>query len=184
MSPAAFLPNRRQSGISLVIVLMLLVIIGITSAAAIRSAVTDQKVVNNMRSETLAQNYAEAALRFCETELTKASADRIATLQEFNITTTTFAMAASPLWNQASSWSAVGGAASLTVIPLSAVRSTDSSANPSRLPECMVERQELEAGGFAYVITARGFSFDYQANTTTGITEAGSVVWLQSILSL
>jgi hypothetical protein len=36
----------------------------------------------------------------------------------------------------------------------------------------------------AYVITARGFSPGYTADAVTGRTLSGSVVWLQSMVSL
>jgi hypothetical protein len=34
------------------------------------------------------------------------------------------------------------------------------------------------------VVTARGFSPGYTADATSGVTTAGSVVWLQSMLAL
>ena len=63
---------RPQAGVSLIIVLIMLVIIGLTSAAAIRNATSGEKVTNNIRLQNLAQQYAEAALRYCEAELGKA----------------------------------------------------------------------------------------------------------------
>ena len=52
-----------QTGVSLIIVLIMLVIIGLTSAAAMRNATSGEKVTNNIRLQNLAQQYAEAALR-------------------------------------------------------------------------------------------------------------------------
>jgi hypothetical protein len=52
------------------------------------------------------------------------------------------------------------------------------------LPECVVERQGLADGSLAYVITARGFSPGYTADGVSGVTTAGSVVWLQSLVLL
>ena len=48
----------------------------------------------------------------------------------------------------------------------------------------MVERQGLADGSLAYVITARGFSPGYAADAVSGVTTAGSVVWLQSTVLL
>lgn len=61
-----FANKRASRGISLIIVLIMLVIIGITGATAMRTATSEQRATNNLRMETIAQQYAEAALRICE----------------------------------------------------------------------------------------------------------------------
>lgn len=175
--------HHRQAGISLIIVLIMLVVIGLTSASAIRNATSDERVTNNVRMQNLAQQYADAALRYCESEVAKADADRVATLIEANIVATAFGATAA--WNQTNTWTGVGGAsASLTTVPEVQIRSSNSSFRPATLPQCVVEKQVLEDGKSAYVITARGFSPDYTANAASGVTTGGSVVWLQSTLAL
>ncbi|MBA3593848.1 MAG: hypothetical protein M3Q12_09745 [Pseudomonadota bacterium] len=175
--------RRRQGGVSLIIVLIMVVIIGLTSAAAIRNATSDERVTNNMRMQSLAQQYAEAALRYCEAELAKADAARVATLQEANIVTTAFE--ADPAWNRTDTWLGGGGAsATLTVLPELQIKSSNSAFKPSTLPQCVAEKQALKDTNIVYVITARGFSPDYTANAGTGKTTGGSVVWLQSTLAL
>ena len=183
LPPAA---PRAQAGVSLIIVLIMLVIIGLTSAAAMRNATSGEKLTNNIRLQNLAQQYGEAALRYCEAEMLKADADRVATLAEANISTTPVGTAdAATGWGQAASWTGAGGiAATKTTLPEAWVRSQDSSFRPSRLPECVVERQGLADGSLAYVITARGFSPGYTADGVSGVTTAGSVVWLQSLVLL
>ena len=177
--------RRRQAAVSLIIVLMMLVIIGLTSASAIKSAMSGEKVTNNIRMQSLAQQYAEAALRYCETELGKANASppRVATLLEANIVTTAFG--ASPAWELGATWIGVGGAsASKTTLPQARIKSTDSAFKPATLPQCVVEKQVMADTNTAYVITARGFSPDYTADGATGKTTNGSVVWLQSTIRL
>lgn len=175
-----------QAGVSLIIVLIMLVIIGLTSAAAMRNATSGEKVTNSIRLQNLAQQYAEAALRYCEAEMLKVDADRVATLVEANIITTPVETAdAATGWGQAASWTGAGGiAATKTTLPEGRVKSQDRSFRPSRLPECVVERQGLADGSLAYVITARGFSPGYTAHAVSGVTTAGSVVWLQSTILL
>jgi type IV pilus assembly protein PilX len=177
--------SARQSGVSLVIVLIMLVIIGLTSASAIRNATSGEKVTNNIRLQNLAQQYAEAALRYCEAELGKS--DSVAApigrsgtaLAEANITTVAFGGV--PGWTNPVTWTGLGGAsASKTVVPEARVKSADSAFRPNRLPECVVEKQTLADANLAYLITARGFSPDYTADAATGRTISGSVVWLQS----
>jgi type IV pilus assembly protein PilX len=169
--------SRRQAqrGVSLIITLIMLVIIGLTAAAAMRSAVSSEKVINNMRAEALAQQYAEVALRYCEQQMELASAGRPASLQDTAITTT--AAGATPTWQLTTTWT--GGATKMTTIPEAQIKSGDSSFVPTSAPQCFVERQTLADGSNAVVVTARGFSPDYQADGN-GNTVAGSVVWLQS----
>lgn len=178
-----FLRRRSQSGVSLIIVLIMLVIIGLTSAAAIRNATSGEKLTNNIRVQNLAQQYAEAALRYCEAEMGKADVSRTPTLAEANLITV--AVGATPGWEQTATWIGTGGAsASKTILPLAQVKSSDSSFQPSKLPECVVEKQTLTDLNIAYVVTARGFSPDYTADSISGKTTGGSVVWLQSTIFL
>lgn len=174
---------RPQAGVSLIIVMMMLVIIGITSAATIRNATSSEKLTNNIRVQYLAQQYAEAALRYCESELTKPEASRVTTLAEVNLVQT--ALGGTPAWSQTVTWTGSGGAsASKTVLPENRIKSPDSAFRPATLPECVVEKQVMADGNLAYVITARGFSTDYKAATGTGVTTNGSVVWLQSTVMM
>ena len=182
LRPSAPCPGR-QNGISLIIVLIMLVIIGLTSAAALRNATSNERMTNNVRMQNLAQQYADAALRYCESELSKADAARVATLQETNIVSTAFGAATA--WNRADTWVGAGGASgSLTTVPELQIKSSDSSFRPAVLPQCVAEKQALEDTKIAYVVTARGFSPDYTADSGTGATTGGSVVWLQSTLVL
>lgn len=178
--------RTRLAGVSLIIVLVMLVVIGLTSAAAIRNATSGEQATNNIRLQNLAQQYADAALRYCEGELAKADVDRVASLSEANLSDTPAGTAdAATGWGQAASWTGAGGiAASRTVVPEARVKSQDSAFRSARLPECVVERQVLADGNRAYVVTARGFSPGYVADAATGATTAGSVVWLQSIVLL
>ena len=97
----------------------------------------------------------------------------------------TVAVGGATVWGNGASWlGGVGAAASMTNLPESQIKSSDSSFAPSKLPQCMAERQTLADGTFAHVVTARGFSPDYTADSTTGVTTNGSVVWLQSTLLL
>lgn len=186
-SPPTHLSRRhRQGGISLIIVLIMLVIIGMTSAATIRNATSDERVTNNMRMQNLAQQYAEAALRYCESQVAKADSDpmRVVTLKEGILVET--AIGGAPAWNHDYAWTGIGGAAlaSLTTVPEGQILSLDSSFRPTALPQCVAEKQVVEVGKpSAYVITARGFSPDYSADAATGKTTGGSVVWLQSTLA-
>ncbi len=183
------LPNpagqqRPDQGMSLIVVLIMLIVIGITAASAMRSATSEQRVTNNVRLESTAQQYAEAALRYCETELQRASAARTATLRTNVVPTTTFALSG---WEHSLTWTANNGRASATrtTVPDAQLGNANTELPPTR-PQCVVERQARPSGTGTYeitVVTARGFSPDYAADGN-GKTIRGSVVWLQSILNL
>ena len=179
-----------QRGVSLLIVLIMLVVIGLTSAASLRSASSNERISNNFRMHALAEQYAEAALRYCETQLSLADSARVDSLKEASLRA--FTGAAYPAWANPLTWTGAGGAsASLTRLPEALATSADSAFEPALSPQCAVEMQSLAltlngvpAGAAdVYVITARGFSTDYSASPQ-GVSLTGSVVWLQSLVSV
>jgi Tfp pilus assembly protein PilX len=179
-----------QRGVSLLIVLIMLVVIGLTSAASLRSASSNERISNNFRMHALAEQYAEAALRYCETQLSLADGARVDSLKDISLTA--FTGTDYPAWANPLTWTGTGGAsASLTRVPEALVTSADSAFKPVHLPQCAVEilsiplTQNGEPAGAAnaYVITARGFSTDYSASPQ-GASLTGSVVWLQSVVSV
>lgn len=171
--------NRHTSrGISLIIVLIMMIIIGITTATAMRSATSEQRATNNLRVESTALQYAEAALRYCENQMKKSSADRPSTLQTAQIgAPTTFGPTTSG-WEDPATWTGSSGrkSATRTTVPDSVIQDTTDTVLPYKKPECVVENMT----GYGVVITARGFSPDYAADGS-GNTTSGAVVWLQSI---
>ena len=191
-------PSRfPQRGISLIIVLILMVVIGLTSAAAMRGATSGQRLTNNVRSENVAQQYAEAALRYCEAELqrddpappvTQARPNSllraVIPVNNMNVAGTT------GTWENPVAWTGsagVGAAITRTTLKQAQYATAGlSSYLPGKAPECVAEVQTL--GGVAApfnvtVVTSRGFSSDYRADGA-GNTIQGSVVWLQSILNM
>lgn len=173
-------PRARQRGISLIITLIMLVIIGLTATVSMRGAISSEKVVNNLRQETLAQQYAEAALRYCESELGKVSADRVSTLQDSQLTPTLVLSTTVPLGLVSSTWTSTP--TKVTTIPNGQLESADSSFKP-KAPQCFVDRVQLAGGSTTFMVTARGFSPGHLTNSD-GTTKAGSVVWLQSLLAV
>jgi len=186
---------RRDQGASLIIVMIMLVIIGLTSAAAIRNATSGERATNNIRMQNLAQQYAEAALRYCETQLTLVDAGRVNTLKNANVFNDDTTGKSKPGaanannillnqgWSQAVTWTGVGGAStSLTNVPVAQLQSVNSAFSPAVVPQCVAERERLVDNTEATVVTARGFSPDYAFDAGTGVTTKGSVVWLQSTI--
>ena len=173
-------PKRAHRGISLIIVLVMMVVIGITAATAMRTATSEQRATNNLRVEATAQEYAEAALRICEGQMKLDSASRYAVFQPPPAT-----IAAPWRWETASNWTAVTAPAGRYDFSSSDNIYDANNNPPTTYPQCLVELQTIPAATpfTISVITARGFSMDYARDAGTGETTQGAVVWLQSIVN-
>jgi type IV pilus assembly protein PilX len=179
VSQVSVAKRRTSRGVSLIIVLIMMIIIGITAATAMRNATSEQRATNNQRVEATALQYAEAALRFCESEMVKQPDTlRVSTLRNVNIATTSFGPTTSG-WEDTATWTGLTGrsSASRTTVPNPRIQDNASeTVLPTKNPECIVENMT----GYGVVVTARGFSPDYAADSN-GYTTSGAVVWLQSI---
>lgn len=176
-----------QRGATLIVALVMLVIIALMSVAVMRGALTSDLIANNARAQTQAQQYAELALRYCE----RCSGHVVNPSAYPSCGTAGFAILP-PLpddngnpadglptrWGTFANW--FGGGAVATTVPGSALVSSDSPVKPPS-PQCLAEYTVLNDGTTqALLVTARGFSPDFQQDAQ-GRTTAGSVVWLQSI---
>jgi type IV pilus assembly protein PilX len=172
--------RRNSRGISLIIVLILMIIIGITASTAMRNATSEQRATNNQRMEASALQYAEAALRYCEAQMKIVPANlRNDASLKGTIPGPLDPGPSTSGWEDPLTWTSLttGRASSTrTTVPDSVIKDSTDTVLPDKKPECVVEI----GTGLGTVITARGFSPDYYANATTGFTERGAVVWLQS----
>lgn len=165
----------RQRGIVLAVSLILLAVIGLSSVTALKSGLFGGLVASNMRSNELAVQAAEMALRFCERQV-MADPPAIA-IQPLPLVATDQPV----LWADINTW--VLGLA--FTLPDVVVNSPRSDIRYVQAPQCLVESMELRRtrGSFdeaAFVITARGFSPEYRADANGAIS--GSQVWLQSTI--
>lgn len=188
--------GRGERGVTLLVVMVLLLILGLSAAAVLRNAASGERFAHNLRQQQLAQQQAELALRYCEAELRKPDGGepglppgavlREPILAEAGLTRT--AWDAPPAWRQGANWIGMGGAASARVVlPQDHAGSPASGLVPGRQPECLVELQVLADGALVHVVTARGFSPAYPAGADVDPSASpagGAVVWLQSILLL
>lgn len=166
-------PPRGQRGVTLIVALVMLVVIGLTSAAVMRSALGTDTITNNTRVQLLAMQAAQIGLRYCETELAKATP---------GITVYAASAAGAERWRSFANWQGTGTTA-VTTVPQSQMKSdnTPGAMVPTKLPQCLAEKHPTLTA--TYIVTARGFSADYDADSS-GYTKAGSVVWLQSIQTI
>ena len=163
MRPA--FPDRAHGrGVALILAMLVLVLVGLASAAIMRDAISGSQVVNNGQLLAQAGQFAQVALRLCERQLTLPSAQRsVATLDA----QTPPAWTRQPLWTD-------GPALRAHVLGASDI---SSAVQPRVAPRCMVEASALSG---AFTVTARGFSPDFAADPDSGAPRAGAVVWLQS----
>ena len=153
-------------GFSLIVAMLMLAVIGLASAAIMRNATSGDQVANNNRLQTQANQYAQLALRFCESQLALDSSTRSVTLLP----------AATPAaWTVQGNWSGAhsGGAHALVAAEIGG------AVLPRVAPQCVMEATAVPD---VFTITARGFSADFKADPGTGATRNGSVVWLQATI--
>jgi Tfp pilus assembly protein PilX len=176
--------SRQQSGMVLIVAMVMLVVIGLASVAIMRNALGTDLVSDNNRQHAQALQAAQAALRYCEAQVvtdgsTYKPAAAAASIADEN-------------WNNYDNWKEKDAAKSEAVakqevssafIEATAANTADYAKRSGLNPQCMSQYRTLTSGQ-VIVITARGFSQNYQPNETTDRTEAGAVVWLQSIVQV
>ena len=153
-------------GFSLIVAMLMLAIIGLFSAAVMRNATSGDQVANNNRLQTQANQYAQLAMRWCESQLALDSVARAVPL---------YAVATPPAWTTAQNWVAKGGGShpAHTLV----AKDIGSTTQPRVAPQCLMEATAVPN---VYTVTARGFSADFKGDASTGATRNGSAVWLQA----
>ena len=146
--------------------MLMLAVIGLASAAIMRNATSGDQVANNNRLQTQANQYAQLALRFCESQLALPAASRSVALQP---------VAPTEAWTAQANWSAKGKALAHTLV----AAEIGSAVQPRVAPQCLMEATAVPD---VYTVTARGFSADFKADPSTGATRNGSAIWLQATL--
>lgn len=162
--------RRHQRGVSLIIAMMMLVVIGLVSVAVIRNATSADQAVTSNRLQTQASQYAQIALQFCENQLTLPVSSTIVPIIR--------TIPPTPAWKSKAYW-IDPVQANTPVFRLSSAQVTG-AVQPNVYPQCVAE---LSLGSNVYVVTARGFSDDYTQDSNNA-TVSGSVVWLQSTVVL
>lgn len=163
--------RRGQRGVTLLVALIVLVIIGLTSASVMRSVLSTDLVANNARVQTLATQAAQIGLRYCEAQA----------LADANGTPRALPEAPADYWSDYTHWSETK--TGIYEVPKDYMESVNSTFSPANMPKCMVQIAKL-ATRTTYVVTAKGFSPDYDDTNEDGYADSGSVVWLQSIVYL
>jgi type IV pilus assembly protein PilX len=179
--------NLRQRGIVLIMALILLIMISLIATVAIRRATTGEQVSKGLRTQTVAFQAAETALRFCEDQILKNTKVTSGTRTLEPADYPEDRRSSPSLWKTRANWELSTGKA--VAIDIAVVNSTDAAARTLKdavLPRCMVERlwlpSEDGAEVEAFLITSVGYSPDYRTNAK-GTPDSGSEVWLQSTIT-
>jgi len=178
--------SRREKGVVLPIALIMLVIISFAGLMAARNSASYEQFSNNMRTNQLARQSAEAALRHCERvaiDFAEENADAFYTTDVGKINKTVITsddQIANGAWNTKSNW--VADAANLIEVSLEGGSNVTDGAKDrytKNKPTCIIQALVNDR----YLITTRGLSNDAEVDDTSGQLTSGSEVWLQSILT-
>lgn len=172
--------HRKQGGFVLAVSMIFLIVMTMLAVTAIRKATLDEKVAFNLRTQDLAFQAAEKALRFCESTLYLTAGDTkmcqaktVGKMYEAKPGNAVDVMSSFPMeWANMDNWKGVPGPNSATTIS-----GVDMVPGVAAQPQCMIERWEVPGRSEnpsrfnPYVITARG----------VGSLDT-SVIWLQAII--
>jgi type IV pilus assembly protein PilX len=182
--------TTSQNGVVLIMGLILLVAISLVAMYTLRSTLTGEQVSKNLRSQSMAMQSAETALRICENAVRGGLAQLGSGSDAVN-----FIVIPTPeswdnskvipdQWRTRASWTSTNPQMA-TQIPSSLIGSSEMRPLPP--PRCMVEQYELPVMGEdktvsqPFLVTVIGYSADYRADAN-GNTVSGSEVWIQSVL--
>lgn len=161
-----------QRGVSLLIAMVMLVIIGFVSVAVMRNAKSSDTVSANTRAQAQANQYAQVAERFCESQFGTGSGQL------------GYVSGTGPFWTTFSNWFPIKTAKAHTLTALDLSNTSTSIVTPpdGAKPQCMFEDAPAISPK-TFLVTSRGFSLDYRADSK-GNTLSGSVVWLQAYVNV
>ena len=188
-TPVKFAEGRRTSrGVVLIVAMFLLIVLSLIAVASIRGTSSTELSVNNSRSQALAMQAAEAALRYCEKGAISAMLGSLGAAVTITPDAAPASATADYYWSTPANWDAAitGAEPRITILPQAQLnnRADDSGKLYKRMPECMVQFQFYATPNRRAVITARGFGPEVPVADIERAAPKGSEVWLQSIIQL
>lgn len=195
MSRSNYGLRSAQQGMALLVSLLLLMVMSVGLAATLRAGGSTELSANSVRTQQLAMQAAEAALRHCErgaVEAIRIAAGELTgpatvapVVNVFGATGsgpgTTYRAQRMNLWDGA------GTAPNVTILQAAQLNeagfTTGGWAQYQRMPECMA--QFINPANLRQVIvTARGFGPEVDAADANRSRPRGTEVWLQSTLEV
>ena len=191
-------PVARQTGVVLIVAMIMLIIVSLLAAVAVRNATSSEGINANLRQTQLATQAAESALRYCEDAaintvnegtgtfaFTSPSGSAIANLALTHIIAAPTG-SNTPTSALPANWDTTTNNGQL-ILPLATVNLAGISTTFVRAPECMIERARPDAAQSylsVLTVTSRGFGPEVAAADSSRSRPVGSEVWLQSTLEL
>lgn len=173
---------QRQRGVVLPIALILLVIVSFAGLYAARTSANHEQFSNNLRTSNVARQAAEIGLRFCESVVIDIRDNEGAIHGGLNANISTVEITDAQidsnvaLWTSLANWA--DSSANLITVPLVYDGNVKADARLTNAPTCIAQTMSNDR----VLVTARGLSNDAQVDGN-GRLEAGSEIWLQSILT-
>jgi Tfp pilus assembly protein PilX len=200
----------RAKGVVLVVALLMLTVLSLMVVASIKGAGSSEALSNNNRTQSLAMQAAEAALRYCEEGVRSARYAKDVADANANGTPAPAANAtigsgiyasnpSSPVkvesmpngndagdytWVTKSKWNANPINANINILTTDAAGvSFLPTSMYKRMPECMAQYQDAQQ--LQVVITARGFGPEVSDPSATAASRQadGTEVWVQAFIS-
>lgn len=175
--------RRAERGVVLIMSLIFLVVISLVAALAVRRSISGEQVSKALRTNAVAFQAAETALRYCEDQILRTGKIPKGAAQ-WEPHPAPLDGTAPVLWRDRANWEP-GTSASVEMAG-GMVDSQDPAARALPTPpRCMVESMWLPGDAErreAFLITAVGFSPDYRLGAS-GIPDSGGEVWLQSTIA-
>jgi type IV pilus assembly protein PilX len=196
LPPGMFLVNKpyfaAQQGVVLIVALIMLAIISLMAASTIKGSGSSEALSSSSRTQSLALQAADAALRYCEEGVQNhlnttraAEPERAGSLYiAIDITPEPFVANTALNWINLPTWDV--GPRSALIYTLPATFLNNNNIIYRRMPECMAQVTQISAGVIQQVvITARGFGPEAANVLDADVARKprGSEVWLQSYLN-
>lgn len=179
-------PPLSQRGAVLAISLIFLGVLSLAAMYTMRGSILGEQVSKNIRANEVARQAAETALRYCEDEVRRGSAAVI-------VNQASLALAPGAMPDEWQTRSNLFDDDKATTVPASQLAASGMRDLPVA-PRCIVESYNLPPApgedprsvGFLrpHLVTAVGFSPDYELGADDGPAISGSEVWLQSVVIL
>jgi type IV pilus assembly protein PilX len=187
---------RLQRGVTLIVAMGLLLVISVIAAVTVKGSAGSEIIANNARSQELAWQAAEAALRYCEQgaiNQRRATTTTVTlSISQYTLTIAPATASSVPLWSTTTNWDTSPS----TAISVPLYKLDDASLNSGasgisresakfqgiyqRAPDCIVQYAGSVAPGSNVIwVVARGFGPEVSA---TGVRPNGAEVFLQSTL--
>lgn len=168
----------HEDGIVLLLVLTILVVLSGAAIWAAKATLSTEQVATNFRRSVAAQELAELALRYCEDGV--MNSDTFLIILPLPLDATSGAMPQA--WSNLANW--ITSPSQVNTVPAAQLQDA-LGAIPATAPVCMIEEMRLVPIDMqrnqGFLITARGFSQDYQEASDGAIT-SGTDAWVQSMI--